>query len=134
MQGAAPLLLRDDPLLLLALHPIEPWSVLVAPHVDGTVFVLVVLLARVPVCLGDYLLGRGGACPGPPPPSLPCVIAAQRATPASVRTELQHRLRLTGAAQLVLRLGVSSGIPPTRRRAATDVTFHDDRPDRTDGT
>ena len=53
---------------------------------------------------------------------------------ASVRTELQHRLRLTGAAQLVLRLGVSSGIPPTRRRAARDVTFHDDGPDRTDCT
>lgn len=58
MQGAAPLLLREAPLLLLALHPYEPWSVLVAARTDVLPFVAVVVAVRsVPACAG-YLVGR----------------------------------------------------------------------------
>ena len=52
---------------------------------------------------------------------------------AAVRVELQEQLRLPGAAQLVLRLGVGSRTPPTGRRSASDVTFHDTGSDG-DGT
>lgn len=58
VQGAAPVLLRDAPLLLLVLHPIEPWSLLVAPQIEPVVFVLVVLAIRLPLYCGDFLVGR----------------------------------------------------------------------------
>ena len=58
VQGAAPVLLRDAPLLLLVLHPIEPWSLLVAPAIEPVVFVLVVLAVRLPLYCGDFLVGR----------------------------------------------------------------------------
>ena len=58
VQGAAPVLLRDAPLLLLVLHPIEPWSLLVAPAIEPVVFVLVVLAVRLPFYFGDFLVGR----------------------------------------------------------------------------
>lgn len=58
VQGAAPVLLRDAPLLLLVLHPVEPWSLLVAPRVSAGVFVAVVAGVRLPVCVGDYFVGR----------------------------------------------------------------------------
>ena len=48
VQGAAPLLLREAPLVLLALHPFEPWSVLVATRTDSLQFVAVVVAVRVP--------------------------------------------------------------------------------------
>ena len=58
VQGAAPLLLREAPLLLLALHPYEPWSVLVAARTDVLPFTAVILAVRtVPAC-GGYLVGR----------------------------------------------------------------------------
>lgn len=58
VQAAAPLLLRRAPLLLLALHPYEPWSVLVAARTDVLPFVAVVVGVRtVPAC-GGYLVGR----------------------------------------------------------------------------
>lgn len=58
VQGAAPVLLRDAPLLLLVLHPIEPWSLLVAPAIEPVVFVVVVLAVRLPLYCGDYFVGR----------------------------------------------------------------------------
>jgi membrane protein DedA with SNARE-associated domain len=58
VQGVAPLLLRRAPLLLLALHPVEPWSVLVAARTDVLPFVAIVVVVRsVPAC-GGYLVGR----------------------------------------------------------------------------
>jgi len=58
VQGAAPLLLREAPLVLLALHPFEPWSVLVATRTDWLQFVAVVVAARVVPACGGYLVGR----------------------------------------------------------------------------
>ena len=58
VQGAAPLLLREAPLLLLALHPFEPWSVLVAARTDTLTFVAVVVGVRVVPACGGYLVGR----------------------------------------------------------------------------
>ncbi len=58
VQGAAPVLLREAPLLLLALHPVEPWSLLASPRIDAATFLLVVVAVRAPVCVGDYYVGR----------------------------------------------------------------------------
>lgn len=58
VQGPAPLLLREAPLVLLALHPFEPWSLLVASRTDPLPFVAVVVLARAVPCCGDYWVGR----------------------------------------------------------------------------
>ena len=58
VQGAAPLLLREAPLVLLALHPFEPWSVLVAARTDFLQFMAVVVVARVVPACGGYLVGR----------------------------------------------------------------------------
>ena len=58
VQGAAPLLLREAPLVLLALHPFEPWSVLVATRTDSLQFVAVVVAVRVVPACGGYLVGR----------------------------------------------------------------------------
>ena len=58
VQGAAPLLLREAPLVLLALHPFEPWSVLVAARTDWLPFVAVVLVVRIVPACGGYLVGR----------------------------------------------------------------------------
>lgn len=58
VQGAAPLLLREAPLLLVALHPFAPWSLLVAARTDPAAFLAVVVAVRfVPSC-GGYLVGR----------------------------------------------------------------------------
>ena len=58
VQGPAPLLLREAPLVLLALHPFAPWSLLVATRTGVLEFVAVVVLVRTVPCCGDYLLGR----------------------------------------------------------------------------
>ncbi len=58
VQAVAPLLLREAPFALLALHPYEPWSVLVAGRTDVVPFVAVVVLVRAVPCCGDYLVGR----------------------------------------------------------------------------
>jgi len=58
VQAVAPLLLRHAPFVLLALHPYEPWSVLVAGRTDAVPFVAVVVLVRAVPCCGDYLVGR----------------------------------------------------------------------------
>ncbi len=58
VQGAAPLLLREAPLVLLALHPFEPWSLLVSTRTDVVPFLAVVVTVRAVPCCGDYLAGR----------------------------------------------------------------------------
>jgi membrane protein DedA with SNARE-associated domain len=58
VQGAAPLLLRDAPLVLLALHPFEPWSLLVSTRTDLVAFLLVVVAVRTLPCCAGYLVGR----------------------------------------------------------------------------
>ncbi len=58
VQGPAPLLLRELPLVLLALHPFAPWSLLVATRTGFLEFMAVVVLVRAAPCCGDYLLGR----------------------------------------------------------------------------
>lgn len=58
VQGPAPLLLREAPLVLLALHPFAPWSLLVATRTGLLEFVVVVVVVRAVPCCGDYLLGR----------------------------------------------------------------------------
>lgn len=64
VQGAAPVLLRDAPLVLLALHPFEPWALLVSPKVDVAPFLAIIVVVRaVPYC-GDYVLGRWYGEPG----------------------------------------------------------------------
>jgi membrane protein DedA with SNARE-associated domain len=58
VQGVAPLLLREAPLVLLALHPFGPWSYLVSTRTDLLAFLGVLVVVRaVPAC-GDYLVGR----------------------------------------------------------------------------
>ncbi len=58
VQSAAPVLLRDAPLLLLAMHPFEPWALLVSPKVELIPFLTIIVVARaVPYC-GDYFVGR----------------------------------------------------------------------------
>lgn len=58
VQGVAPLLLREAPLVLLALHPFEPWSLLVSTRTGLVPFLLVVVAVRAVPCCGDYLVGR----------------------------------------------------------------------------
>ena len=58
VQGAAPLLLREAPLVLLALHPFEPWSLLVSTRSEPVPFLAVVVTVRAVPCCGDYLVGR----------------------------------------------------------------------------
>lgn len=58
VQGVAPLLLRDAPLVLLALHPYEPWSLLVAARTDPGSFLGVVVGVRVVLCSADFFVGR----------------------------------------------------------------------------
>jgi membrane protein DedA with SNARE-associated domain len=58
VQGAAPLLLREAPLVLLALHPFAPWSLLVSSRTDLLPFLAVMVLVRTLPCCGDYLVGR----------------------------------------------------------------------------
>jgi membrane protein DedA with SNARE-associated domain len=58
VQGVAPLLLRESPLLLLALHPFGPWSYLVSTRTDVASFLAVVIVVRAVPCCGDYLVGR----------------------------------------------------------------------------
>lgn len=58
VQPVAPLLLRHAPLVLLALYPYEPWSVLVAGRTAAAPFFAVVVLVRVVPCCGDFLAGR----------------------------------------------------------------------------
>ncbi|MCU1692724.1 MAG: hypothetical protein JWM64_1815 [Frankiales bacterium] len=58
VQPFAPSLLRSAPLLLLVLHPYEPWSLLVSPRSSGTTFVLVVVVVRAVPCWADYWVGR----------------------------------------------------------------------------
>jgi membrane protein DedA with SNARE-associated domain len=58
VQGVAPLLLREAPLVLLALHPFEPWSLLVSTRTELGPFLAVVVAVRAVPCCGDYLVGR----------------------------------------------------------------------------
>ena len=58
VQGVAPLLLREAPLVLLALHPFGPWSYLVSTRTDVLAFLAVLVVVRAVPCLGDYLVGR----------------------------------------------------------------------------
>lgn len=58
VQGAAPVLLREAPLVLLALHPFAPWSLLVSSRTDLLPFLVVMVLVRTVPCCGDYLVGR----------------------------------------------------------------------------
>jgi membrane protein DedA with SNARE-associated domain len=58
VQGAAPLLLRRAPLVLLALHPFEPWSLLVSTRTDLLPFVVTVVGVRTVPCCAGYLVGR----------------------------------------------------------------------------
>ena len=58
VQGAAPLLLREAPLLLLALYPFQPWSLLVSSRTDPVVFVAVIVAVRTVPCWGGYFVGR----------------------------------------------------------------------------
>ena len=58
VQGAAPLLLREAPLVLLALHPFAPWSLLVSTRTDPAAFVAVIVAVRTIPCLGGYFVGR----------------------------------------------------------------------------
>jgi membrane protein DedA with SNARE-associated domain len=58
VQGVAPLLLREAPLVLLALHPVEPWSLLVSTRTRLVPFLVVVVAVRAVPCCGGYLIGR----------------------------------------------------------------------------
>jgi hypothetical protein len=58
VQGVAPLLLHQAPLVLLALHPFEPWSLLVSTRTHLIPFLAIVITARAVPCCGDSLLGR----------------------------------------------------------------------------
>ena len=58
VQGVAPLLLREAPLLLLALHPFGPWSYLVSTRTGLVPFLVVVVVVRAVPCVGDYFVGR----------------------------------------------------------------------------
>lgn len=58
VQGVAPLLLREAPFVLLAVHPFEPWSLLVSTRTDPVPFFAVVVAVRAVPCFGDYLAGR----------------------------------------------------------------------------
>ena len=58
VQPAAPYLLDAAPLLLLVLHPYEPWSLLVSDRFSLTPFVLVVVAVRGAACWADYWVGR----------------------------------------------------------------------------
>jgi membrane protein DedA with SNARE-associated domain len=58
VQGVAPLLLREAPLVLLALHPFEPWSLLVSTRTGIVAFLAVVVAVRAVACCGGYLVGR----------------------------------------------------------------------------
>lgn len=58
VQGAAPLLLREAPLVLLALHPFGPWSYLVSTRTDVLAFLAVLVVVRAVPCCGTYFVGR----------------------------------------------------------------------------
>ena len=58
VQGVAPLLLREAPLVLLALHPFGPWSYLVSTRTGVVAFLAVIVVVRAVPCCGDYLVGR----------------------------------------------------------------------------
>ena len=58
VQGVAPLLLREAPLVLLALHPFGPWSYLVSTRTGAAAFLTVLIVVRAVPCCGDYLVGR----------------------------------------------------------------------------
>ena len=58
VQGVAPLLLREAPLVLLALHPLGPWSYLVSTRTGLVPFLAVLVVVRAVPCCGDYFVGR----------------------------------------------------------------------------
>lgn len=58
VQGVAPLLLREAPLVLLALHPFGPWSYLVSSRTGVAAFLAIIIVVRAVPCCGDYLVGR----------------------------------------------------------------------------
>lgn len=82
VQGPAPLLLREAPLVLLALHPFAPWSLLVATRTGFLEFVAVVVLVRTVPCCGDYLLGRWYG-----PRALDRLARLRRAGPVALRVQ-----------------------------------------------
>jgi len=90
VQGPAPLLLREAPLLLLALHPFAPWSLLVATRTGLVEFVAVVVAVRTVPCCGDYLLGRWYG-----PRALDRLARLRRTGPVAQRLQ-QHSARFGG--------------------------------------
>ena len=58
VQGVAPLLLREAPLALLALHPFGPWSYLASTRTGVVPFLAVLVAVRAVPCVGDYFVGR----------------------------------------------------------------------------
>lgn len=57
-QPAAAFLLRDAPLLLLAMHPFQPWALLVSPKVGWASFASIIVACRGAAYFGDYFIGR----------------------------------------------------------------------------
>lgn len=103
VQGPAPLLLREAPLLLLALHPFAPWSLLAATRTGLVEFVAVVVAVRTIPCCGDYLLGRWYG-----PPALDRLTRLRRAGPLALRVQsLSARL---GGALLLLYPGATASV------------------------
>lgn len=103
VQSPAPLLLREAPLLLLALHPFAPWSLLVATRTGILEFVAVVVAVRTIPCCGDYLLGRWYG-----PPALDRLARLRRAGPVALR--LQGLSARFGGALLLLYPGATASV------------------------
>lgn len=82
VQGPAPLLLREAPLVLLALHPFAPWSLLVATRTDVLPFVLVLVAVRTVPSAGGYLVGRWYG-----PAALSRLGRSRRAGPVALRVQ-----------------------------------------------
>lgn len=103
VQSPAPLLLREAPLLLLALHPFAPWSLLVATRTGLVEFVAVVVVVRTIPCCGDYLLGRWYG-----PSALSRLARLRRTGPVALRVQsLSARF---GGALLLLYPGATASV------------------------
>lgn len=103
VQGAAPLLLREAPLVLLALHPFGPWSYLVSTRTGVVPFLVVLVAVRALPSCGDYLVGRWYG-----PRALAWVSRRPRAGPAA-RTVQRLSTRF-GLVLLVVWPGATSSV------------------------
>lgn len=113
VQPFAPYLLEAAPLLLLVLHPYEPWSLLVSDSFSPTSFVLVVVAVRAAACTADFGVGRWYG------PSAVEFLAKHRAgrVPTLVQrgfARAQVPLVLLYPGALVSVLAGSSGVPARR--------------------